>query len=156
PADELRERRLLPLEDSAIRGVQLRAGTRELTLTVGDKDTRYRVADHGHDEQSGVADAAALAEWYAALRALTVERFQALQPDVRTKPEAAGVSATFQRGKDEAPYVVHLGSDAAAEIATRLTEPALLRLPGAARELLTADAARFRKKLVLEEPELEF
>lgn len=155
PAESLRETRLLPLEDAYIRGVQLRVGTRELSLETGDKETRYQLRD-GSTEQSGTVDPAALAEWYAALRGTKIESFAALDPEALAKLKSTGHVATFKRGKDDPPYIVRVAHTDTAWIGSRLSEPSLLVLPAVAGELLAPTVARFRKKRVLEEPELEF
>lgn len=155
PADALRETRLLPLEDSDIKGVLLRSGKRELQVDVGEKETRFKVLEQGKEQSSGVVDAGSLGEWYSALRAVTIDGFSALDAATRARLESAGAVATFQRGKDDQPYVVRVSSDGMTTIGSRLEEASLLHMPNSARELLSPEGARFRKKRVLDEPELE-
>ena len=155
PAESLRETRVLPLEDVHIRGAQLHAGNRELTIEVGDKETTYHLRD-GSVDRRGTVDPAALAEWYTALRGTKVESFAALDPDALAKLKSADNVASFKRGKDDPPYTIRIAHTETAWIGSRLSEPSLLVLPAAAAELLAPTVARFRKKRVLEEPELEF
>ena len=145
--EQLRETRVLPLEDDAISGVELRAGERVLTLTTVENATRYQLGG-GKEQKAGEADGDALRQWYGALREL---RFtSAPSPESATAPSV--LSATFKRtGKDEAPYALRL--DPSTLRATRLNEKTLLQLPLAAAELLTPTAARFRKKRVIDEDE---
>jgi hypothetical protein len=145
--EQLRELRVLPLDDDAISSVELRAGERVLTLTTIENATRYQLAQ-GKDQKAGEADRDALKQWYGALREL---RFSSA-PSPESSAQPTGISATFKRtGKDEAAYVLQI--DPAKLRAVRLQEKPLLELPPAAAELLTPMAARFRKKRVLDEDE---
>ncbi|MEY4581873.1 MAG: hypothetical protein RL701_6576 [Pseudomonadota bacterium] len=161
PAEALRETRTLPIADRLITAVQVvdSAHARELALQTNDQGTRYRVSDHGREVGAGLADAAALTEWYEALRALPIASFDALSAERQTQLEKSALVATFQRGKDEKPYVLHvaLGSEPNAPIvAVRDGEPALIGLPQDARALFAVIAARFRAKRVLDEKEAQF
>jgi hypothetical protein len=141
--EQLREQRVLPLDDDAISGVELRAGEQVLTLTTIENATRYQLG-----QKAGEVDRDALKQWYGALREL---RFVSA-PSPESSAPPTGISATFKRsGKDEAPYVLQL--DPAKLRAVRLHEKPILELPPAAAELLTPMAARFRKKRVLDEDE---
>jgi len=146
--EQLRETRVLPLDDDDISGVELRAGERVLTLTTVENATRYEMSEAGSGKRAGEADRDALKAWYGALREL---RFSSVpSPEAAAAPTA--LSATFKRsGKDEAPYVLHI--DPSKLRASRLEEKVLLELPPTAAELLTPMAARFRKKRVLDEDE---
>jgi hypothetical protein len=155
PADALRETRLLPLDDSDIKAVRLRSGKRELQVEVGEKETRFKVLEQGKEQQSGVADAGSLGQWYSALRAVTIDSFSTLDAATRSRLEASGAVATFERGKNEQPYVVRVSSDGMTTLGSRLQEASLLHLPNDARELLSPEGSRFRKKRLLDEPELE-
>jgi hypothetical protein len=152
--EQLRETRVLPLDDDDISGVELRAGERVLTLTTVENATRYEMVEagsgsgSGSGKRAGEADRDALKEWYGALRGL---RFSSA-PSAETAVAPTAVTATFKRsGKDEAPYVLHV--DPSGLKAARLDEKVLLELPPSAAELLTPMAARFRKKRVLDEDE---
>ena len=145
--EQLRETRVLPLEDDAISGVELQAGERVLSLTTIENATRYQLTHAGKDQMAGEADRDALKSWYSALREL---RFTSAASPESAAPTA--VRATFTRGgKDEAPYVLHV--DPAKLTAIRLNEKELLALPPAAAALLTPTAARFRRKRLLDEDE---
>lgn len=153
-AEELRETRVLPLDDNAITAVKLQDGQRELSLDTQDQTTHWRMTDHGRELQSGIADPAALSELYAALRGAKIERFSALTPTARTQLEQNALVARFERGKDDAPYVLHAAR--AEPLAVRAEDPELLTVPQSVSELLTPMAARFHKKRVLDENESQF
>ena len=153
-AEELREPRVLPLDDSAITAVKLQDGQRELSLTPQDQTTRRRLTDHGRELHSGIADPAALGEFYAALRAAKVEQFGALTPAARTQLEQNALIGRFERGKDDAAFVLHVAR--AEPLAVRSDDPELLTVAPSVNELLTPMAARFRKKRVLDENEAQF
>ena len=147
--EQLRESRVLPLDDDAISGVVLRERDRELSLTTVEGATRYQLKQGGKELKSGVADADALKHWYAELREL---RFAGFQPAKAGALDGASTSATFKRsGKDEGPYSLQL--DAAKQKAARMQEPALLDLPPTAAALLAPVVARYRAKRVLDEDE---
>jgi hypothetical protein len=150
-ADELAETRLLPLEDSEIHGVQIRIGQSELVLEEADKAMRYRLLEQGREVKRGTADPTALAEWYKALRAVSVERFE-----VARAQHAESVTATFDRGKGLAKYSVRLIDDPAGLLALRMDETQLLHVPPSARDLLSISAARLRPKRVIDENEARF
>jgi hypothetical protein len=146
--EQLQENRVLPLDDDAISGVELRAAERALSLTTIENATRYQLSLGGKEQKAGEADRDALKSWYAALREL---RFSSV-PGSESSVEPSGMTATFKRsGKDEAPYVLHI--DPAKLRATRLNEKTMLELPPLAADLLAPAAARFRKKRVLDEDE---
>jgi hypothetical protein len=154
-AESLRERRALPLDDTAITGVALSDGTRELSLQTKDDKTQFRVTQHGREVASGVAERAAVSEWYGALRALQIEGFAPSSQSQRAQLEKSPWVATFARSKDEPAYVLHVSQPDAAT-ALRSNEDALLTLPASARDLLTVVGARLRKKRVLDEDESQF
>lgn len=149
---QLRETRVLPLDDDAISGVVLQDKDSELSLTTVEDATRYQLKQAGKELKSGVADADALKRWYGALRGLRFTGLDALPAPERAALEASEVKVTFKRsGKDDGPYVLHL--DSGRQKAVRMTEPALLGLPSTAADLLVPIAARFRSKRVLDEDE---
>jgi hypothetical protein len=150
-AEELRETRLLPLEDSEIHGVKIRAGQVELVLDEADKETRYRVLAQGRETKRGKVDPAALADWYKALRGLAIERFETGRDATSARPES--VRATFERGKGQPTYTLRLIDDPSGLAAVRMDETVLLRVPPRVRELLSASAVRFRAKRVIDEDE---
>lgn len=146
--EQLRETRVLPLDDDAISGVELRAGERVLTLTTVENATRYQLRQGAKEQRAGEADRDALTAWYSALREL---RFASASSEPSVAPSEA-ISATFKRsGKDEAPYLLEV--EPGGRTATRLNEKTRLDLPPEAAALLTPTAARFRKKRVLDEDE---
>ena len=147
--EQLRESRVLPLDDDSISGVVVHDRERELSLTTVEGATRYQLKQAGKELKSGVADPEALKQWYTALRELKIADFQAAKAGAL---DASNVSVTFKRtGKDEGPYVLQL--DTAKQKAIRMNEPALLDLPPTAATLLAPVAARFRAKRVLDEDE---
>lgn len=155
-AEQLRETRLLPLEDSDIVGVELRDAQRELTLTTDDageeKVTRYRLTQGGKELQSAVADPEALTRWYATLRDTHIEGFDSVDAHARAAIERAGLQATFKRsGKDDRSYVLHV--DRARRSGVRMDDPSLLKLPESAPALLSPVGARYRARRVLKEDE---
>jgi hypothetical protein len=144
--EQLREARVLPLDDDAISGVVLQERDRELSLTTVEGATRYQLKQAGKELKSGVADADALKFWYAALRELHFTGSRG------TGSAGTTMSASFKRtGKDESPYVLQL--DATKQKATRMAESTLWELPPTAAALLAPVAARFRAKRVLDEDE---
>jgi len=153
-AEELRELRVLPLDDSAITSVKIRDGERELTLTTQDQSTRFRLTERGKELQSGAAETAALSELYAALRGLKIEGYRPIEAAARAQLEQNALVARFERGKDDAPYVLYVAR--AESLALRAEEPSLLQVPPSTYELLTPVAARLRKKRVLDENESQF
>jgi hypothetical protein len=155
-ADELRETRLLPLEDSDIRSVRLRDGERELVLTTKDDATTYALTQPGRDKLIGTADPAALNAWYAALRGTTIQHFDALPDATKASLAAHALQASFEHGAGLKPYVLEIGRGAQAGIATRSGEASQLRIPGSALELFSVSAARFRKPRLLDEDESHF
>ena len=146
--EQLRELRVLPLEDDAISGVELRAGASVLTLTTGETATRYQLVQDGKEQKSGEADRDALAAWYGALRELRLRDAEGSE----SAAAPAGVTATFKRsGKDEAAYLLRV--DPRKLQAARLQEGARFEIPPEAVELLVPMVARFRPKRVLDEDE---
>lgn len=156
-AEALRDARPLPLEDHAITGVELHDGVRELTLQTNEQATRFRVSEQGRELASGLADSQALNDWYAALRSSAAETIAPLEPAEHERLAQSPLVATFKRGKNQAPYVVHWLNAADGGLSFwRMEEPTVLQLPAAARPVWTAMGARFRKKRVLEENEAQF
>jgi hypothetical protein len=155
-ADELRETRLLPLDDSEIRSVRLRDGGRELVLTTKEQATTCTLTQPGHDKLSGTADPAALTAWYAALRGATIQHFDVLPPSTKAGLDAHALQASFERGAGLKPYLLQVGQGPLAGVATRLDDPAQLRTPSGANELFSISAARFRKPHLLDEDETHF
>jgi hypothetical protein len=156
-AEDLRELRLLPLDDAEIQGVEIKAGDRELKLSPaakGGEQQRYVSSEGGREKGSGVADPGALSEWYKALRNVTLARVEPARASALREP--AELQLTFQRGKDHAPFVLKLSAAGSELQATRSQDPSLLFVAGSARELLTPSAARFRKPRVLDENEATF
>jgi hypothetical protein len=156
-APELRETRLLPLEDAEIHGVQIVAGERELVLTESGNDVLYRASEHGHETAKGTADRAALNEWFKALRSTTISGFTPPTAADSQAPAGAQVELTFKQAKDQPSYTLRLlAGDPTDALATRLNESTLLHLPMGARELLSASPVRFRKRQVIDEDETQF
>jgi hypothetical protein len=156
-ATELRETRLLPLEDAEIHGVQIVSGASELVLTESGNDVLYRASQHGHETGKGIADRAALSDWYKALRSTTISDFSPPTAADSQARAASPVEVTFKQGKDQPSYTLRLlASDQADALATRLSESTLLHLPLGARDLLSTSAVRFRKRQLIDEDETHF
>jgi hypothetical protein len=155
-AAELRETRLLPLEDNEIHGLRIVSGNSELVLTEADKDVLYRTADHGHETGKGKVDPAALRDWYKVLRSTTISGFT---PPTAADSHGSGsaIEATFSEGKDQPSYTLRLlAGDQPDTVATRLDETTLLHVPVTTRDLLSPSAVRFRKRQVTDEDETLF
>jgi hypothetical protein len=154
-AAELRETRLLPLEDNEIHGLRIVSGTSELVLTEADKDVLYRTSDHGRETGKGKADQAALRDWYKALRSTTISGFS--PPTAAGSQPGSALEATFSEGKDQPSYTLRVLAGAQPDtVATRLDETTLLHVPATTREQLSPSAVRFRKRQITDEDETLF
>jgi len=139
---ELRETRLLPVEDELITGVQLERGGGKLVLSQSGKSWTYEVSRAGKVSLKGQAREGAVADWFKALRAAQIARF-----DVRAPAVAAGdrIAVRFARGKDKPAYELLVDARNPAEpSARRGDEPSGVALAPAALELLQPAAAPFR------------
>ncbi len=143
--DELREARLLPLDDDEVQGVQLEQGAQRLTLRKADKTWSYEAARSSGHPLSGLARADAVSGWLKALRETKAVRFA----PAASAPLPQPIVLRVERGKDKRPYEVRLHPEAGELMAQRIDEPGSLAFPAEALELLQPQAARFRPLSVL-------
>ncbi|HKU42551.1 MAG TPA: DUF4340 domain-containing protein, partial [Polyangiales bacterium] len=154
PAAELREKRLLVLEDGDIRSCQLQAGKLQLSVEEKDDGHRYQLSSDGREQSAGEADGNALSDWWKTLRALSAETLED-DPNVALGP--VQLVATFARGKDKPAYVIQLGRVAGDRVAVlRGGEKLVAWYPKRALDALGLSVARFRKTKLLDEDPAAF
>lgn len=137
---ELREERLLPLEDDAIAGAQLSARGTKLTLRKQDEKWTYEKSGGG-PALKGEARPEAVADLWKALRAQKLTRI------VEPAPAnlARGPGLRVERSDGKPAYEVHTQASGSSELlAKRTNEPVAVAFPASAAELLDPVAARFR------------
>lgn len=145
---ELRESRLLVLDDGQIRSASVRAGKRELRVEEEGDGHRYRVLEDGKETSSGPIDETALSDWFKSLRgALAV----AFADDPSQTIGAAAATLTFERGKDKAAYSVQIGRLQGDRVAVaRGGEKTIAFFSPSIMPLVAASAVRFRKPKLLD------
>jgi hypothetical protein len=149
PAADLREKRLLVLDDGDIRSCQLQAGKRQLSVDEKDSGHAFRLTSDGREQQAGSADETALSDWYKTLRGLQAEAFED-SPDVALGTPV--LTATFTRGKDKPPYVIQIGRVDGERVAvTRGGEKLVAWYPKRALDALAISSVRFRKAKLLDD-----
>ncbi len=147
---ELRESRLLVLDDAEIRTIEIRSGKRELRVEEGkDSARRYRVLADGREVQSGDVDETALSDWLKLLRGAVAEAYED-DPSVSTG--APVTTLRFERGKDKPAYEVQLGRVQGERVAVaRGGEKVVAWYGKNVLDLATISGVRFRKPRLLEE-----
>ncbi|HKP55187.1 MAG TPA: DUF4340 domain-containing protein [Polyangiales bacterium] len=149
PPAELREKRLLVLEDGEIRSCELQAGKRRLSVEEKDEGHTFRISQDGKDRETGTADDTALRDWYKTLRGLQAETFEE-SPTVALGTPV--LTATFARGKDKQAYVIQVGRVDGERVAvTRGGEKLVAWYPKRALDALGISSVRFRKAKLLDE-----
>lgn len=149
-AVDLREHRLLALEDGAIRSVEIRQGKQRLSLEEqGEHGSEhgYKLFEGERQLREGKVDETALSAWWKGLRELRAESFE----PVGATDLDGSVTLTFGRGKDEPAYSVSLRQVGERIAARRAGEASIAYYPLRALELVSISVARFRKPQLLSE-----
>jgi hypothetical protein len=157
-APKLRDKRLLTLEDNAIKSVQIREGERTITLRKPESRWSYQAAVSEKAVAAGEADMTAVTEWFNALRSVKAESFLAAEPAVlRAKGIASPrVVLTLERTEGNQKDLITVGVRENYQLyIKRGDEPAIGAFPGSANALLSAAYYRFRNLQLLDEDESE-
>ncbi len=157
-ATELRDARLLVLDDSQIHGVRMRSGKAELLLDESKEGVRYTLRENDKVRSVGEADAGALHAWYEALRSAQALMFSPAVAPARDEGLGADSALlSFGRGKDKPAYEIRVGHHDDGRIAVgRLDEGMVLWFPESVTELVSVSTARFRRTQLLQEPIASF
>jgi len=137
---ELREARLLPLEEGEVSEVQVTRGDEKLVLTRTGESWSHALTRSGKPVLSGDTRKDAAPDWLKALAAVQAIRF-----DAQSFAAAPALVARFGRGKDKPAFELRVASPGGAElIVHRGDEAATVAFPASAADLLAPEAARFR------------
>jgi hypothetical protein len=149
PLGELRETRLLPLEEGDVWDVHVARGDLQLSLTRSEERWSYELKRGGKTTSQGEARADAADDWLKALRAA-----QATRLDLPAGARTGGVlSARFGRGKDKPPFELRVLTAGPSEITVqRGDEPGALAFAAGALDLLTPQVAPFRALKLVDKP----
>jgi hypothetical protein len=140
PLGELREARLLPLEEGEVSDVQVTRGDQKLALTRTGETWSYALTRAGKPVLTGEARPDAALDWLKALAAVSVARF-----DAQPLPGQPTLVARFGRGKDRPAFELRAATSGGAElIAQRGDEAGTVAFAASAADLLAPEAARFR------------
>jgi hypothetical protein len=151
-AADLRERRLLAVDDSQIRSVELRVGKQQLSIEEHGEhgaEHEYRLLEGGREVRKGKVDEGALSSWYKSLRDAKAAEFE--PSSAGGAADASSISLTFGRGKDLKAYTLQLAKSGKRVAARRAGEKYLAYYPESVLELVSVSAARFRKPQILSE-----
>ena len=153
--EQLREARLLPVDEDEVKTIGVQQRGVRLTLSADDAGTwSYAVQGGGVPKLEGKARDGAVSDWLKALSAATATRFDVPPPAELTG--AGAIALEVGRGKDKPAFQLKAALTGTDLLVRRADEPQALALAGNAAALLAPQAARFRplKVLDLSQPSL--
>jgi hypothetical protein len=142
PLADLRETRLLPLEEGDVWDVHVARGDLQLALTRSEERWSYELKRGGKVASKGEARANAANDWLKALRAAHATRLDLPAGD---RKGGAVLAARFGRGKDRPPLELQVMTAGPGEVTVhRGDEPGAVAFAAGALDLLAPQVAPFR------------
>jgi hypothetical protein len=156
PLEALREKRLLPLDDTQVERIEVQQGARKLTLSEKEEVWSFALVEGKQTLAEGKAHTTQVQSWLKWLRSSEV---QAFTPQDQVSAGAARLGRVLynlrvDRSGEYPDYVLQIGEPELDGVpAQRNDEPALIRFGAEIVPLLEPIAARFRDPTLLAEAE---